>query len=87
MLNIFYTIIITIIVIEMTTLNTILTKEAIQRELTFSEIINENQDTKLGKFFMIVSCIPTYIILYIRSLFPVHTKSCFNEEDFEEVES
>lgn len=75
-------IILSVLVITLiTALNTILTKEAIQRELTFSEIIAENQDTRICKVFMILCCIPTFIILYIKSLLPVSTKSCFDEED------
>ena len=89
LINLINLILCVLVIIMITALNTILTKEAIQRGLTFAEIIAENQDTKIGKVFMILSCIPTFIILYIRSLLPINTTSCFDEdfeEDFEEVE-
>lgn len=89
LINLINFILCVVVIILIAALNTILTKEAIDRELTFSEIIEENQDTKLGKFFMILSCIPAFIILYIKSLLPINTTSCFDEdfeEDFEEVE-
>lgn len=68
-------------IIAFTALNIILIKEAIERELTFSEIIAENEDTHLGKILMISLSIPAFIVLYIKSLLPINTKSCFDEDN------
>ena len=86
LLNIILFVLFTFVVIAITTLNTIMTKEALRRELTFSEIISENQDTRISKILMGVLCIPCYIILKTKSLLPINTQSCFNEEEKTEIE-
>lgn len=80
-INTITNILLTLAVLAIIVLNVIITKEAIQRELTFSEIISENQDTKLGQIFMGLLAIPSFIILYIKSLLPI--KSYFDEDGFE----
>ena len=51
--------------IAFTVLNVILVKEARERELSFKEIIEENQDTKVGKILMSIVSFPTAITLKI----------------------
>lgn len=55
----------TFIILSLGALNAILIKEARERELTFSEIIAENQDTKCGKILMSIVSFPTAITLKI----------------------
>jgi hypothetical protein len=60
---------------------------SIQYGNTIKEILSE-QDFGLGKIGVSIVYWPTFIILYIRSLLPINTKSCFDEdleEEFEEV--
>lgn len=73
MTNIIYSLLITLIIVAITTLNAILVKEARERELTFSEIIKENQDTKLGFLLMGMFSLPTLLVLIIKSLRPIDT--------------
>lgn len=54
-------------------LNIILTKEAIERDLSFKEIIEENQDTKFGFALMSVLSLPTLLVLKLWSLKPIKT--------------
>lgn len=63
--NIVLAVLSVLIVLALGTLNTILIKEARERELTFSEIIAENQDTKFGKILMSIVSFPTAITLKI----------------------
>ena len=63
--NIVLAVLSVLIVLALGTLNTILIKEARERELTFSEIIAENQDTKVGKTLMSIVSFPTAITLKI----------------------
>ena len=63
--NIVLAVLSVLIVLALGTLNTILIKEARERELTFSEIIEENQDTKVGKTLMSIVSFPTAIVLKI----------------------
>ena len=65
--NIITIILSVLIVLALGTLNTILTKEARERELSFKEIIAENQDTKVGKILMSIVSFPTAITLKILS--------------------
>lgn len=67
-----------LIVLALGTLNTILIKEARERELTFSEIIAENQDTKFGKTLMSIVSFPTAIVLKLLTFKKVDTTSIFN---------
>lgn len=76
-------IILILVILAIITLNVILIKEAIERELTFSEIIEEDQDTRLGRILMTFLTIPTFIILYIKSLLQINTQSCFDEDEFD----
>jgi hypothetical protein len=76
-------IILVLVILAIITLNAILIKESIERELTFSEIIAEDQDTRLGRILMILLTIPTLIILSVKSLLPVNTQSCFDDDAFD----
>lgn len=58
-------ILLALIGVAIVVLNVILTKEAVTRNMTFSEIIEENQDTSIGKIFMSIVSFPTYIALKI----------------------
>ena len=72
-----------LVILEIIVLNIILIKESIERELTFSEIIAEEQDTRLGRILMTLLTIPTFIVLSIKSLLPINTTSCFDEDEFD----
>ena len=63
--NIVLAVLSVICTIAFTVLNVILTKEARERELSFKEIIAENQDTKVGKILMSIVSFPTAITLKI----------------------
>lgn len=63
--NIVLAVLSVLIVLALGTLNTILIKEARERELTFSEIIAENQGTKVGNILMSIVSFPTAITLKI----------------------
>lgn len=82
MINLIVNIIITVLsmfcTIALTTLNIMLIKEALDRELSFSEIIKENKKTKLGRFFMSIASLPTAIILKLLTFKKVDTTSIFN---------
>lgn len=80
MTNIIYSLLITLIIVAITTLNAILVKEARERELTFSEIIKENQDTKLGFLLMGMFSLPTLLVLIIKSLRPIDTTPIYDWE-------
>lgn len=73
MTNIVLAVLSVLIVLALGTPNTILIKEARERELTFSEIIAENQDTKLGFILMSIISFPTAIVLKLWSLRPIKT--------------
>lgn len=76
-----YCLIISILVIVVIAiLNIVLVKEAIERELTFSEIIKENQDTKIGFALMATLSLPTYVVLKLWSLRPIKTAPTDNWE-------
>lgn len=76
--NIILTVLSILCTIAFTTLNIILSKEARERELTFSEIIAENQDTKFGKTLMSIVSLPTAIVLKLLTFKKVDTTSIFN---------
>lgn len=82
-INTITNIILVLVILAIITLNAILIKEAIERELTFSEIIAEEQDTRLGRILMTFLTIPTFIILYIKSLLPINTQSYFEDDEFD----
>lgn len=63
--NIVLAVLSVICTIAFTVLNVILVKEARERELSFKEIIEENQDTKFGKILMSIVSFPTAITLKI----------------------
>lgn len=75
--NIVLAVLSVLIVLALGTLNVILTKEARERELTFSEIIKENQDTKFGQILMSIISFPTAITLQILTLKKIDTKSIY----------
>lgn len=71
--NIVLAVLSVLIVLVLGTLNVILAKEAIERELSFKEIIEENQDTKIGFVLMTVLSLPTLLVLKLWSLRPIKT--------------
>lgn len=71
--NIVLAVLSVLMVLALGTLNVILTKEAIERELSFKEIIEENQDTKIGFVLMTVLSLPTLLVLKLWSLRPTKT--------------
>lgn len=82
------TILFVLVIITYLTANIIMTIISFQFDNTIKDILNE-QDFGLGKVGVSLVYWPTFVVLYIKSLLPVSTKSCFDEdfeEDFEEVE-
>lgn len=63
--NIITVVLSVICTIAFTVLNVILVKEARERELSFKEIIEENQGTKVGNILMSIVSFPTAITLKI----------------------
>ena len=76
------TILFVLVIIAYLTANIIMTIISFQFDNTIKDILDE-QDFGLGKVGVILMYWPAFIILYIRSLRPINTKSCFDE--FEEV--
>ena len=89
LVNVIITVLFVLVIAAYATLNVSLVKEALDRELTFAEIIAENQDTRLGKIFMCAVSIPAFVVLQIQSLCfnkePINTTSCFYEEKDNEL--
>jgi hypothetical protein len=73
-----------LVIIAYIVANVIMTIISIQSDNTIKDILDE-QDFGLGKVGVILMYWPAFVILYIRSLRPINTKSCFDEEDFLEV--
>ena len=69
-----------LVVLSYVLANVIMTIIAIKDGSTVSDVLNE-QDYGLGKVGVGIIYWPTFIVLYIRSLLPINTKSCFDEED------
>ena len=80
MLNILFV----LVIIAYLTANVIMTIISFQYGNTIKDILNE-QDFGLGKIGVSLVYWPTFVVLYIKSLLPINTKSCFDEEEFEEV--
>ena len=57
--------------------NIIMSIVSIQDGSTIKEILSE-QDFGLGKVCVSLMYWPTFLVLYIRSLLPINTKSCFD---------
>ena len=72
-----------LVVIAYLTAQIILTVTSIQDGYTFKEVVNYSQDKKVGKIFMTIFYLPARFIMYLYSLLPINTTSCF-DEDFEE---
>ena len=72
-----------LIIIAYLTANIIMTIISIQYGSTIKEILSE-QDFGIGKIGVSIVYWPAFVVLYIRSLLPINTTSCFDEEDFEE---
>jgi hypothetical protein len=53
---------------------------------TIKDILNE-QDFGLGKIGVSLVYWPTFVVLYIKSLLPINTKSCFDEMEDNELTS
>ena len=82
------TILFILIILAYLAANVIMTIISIQYGSTIKEVLNE-QDFGLGKIGVLIMYWPTFVVLYIKSLLPINTTSCFDEdfeEDFEEVE-
>lgn len=73
-----------LVIIAYLVANVIMTVISIQFGNTTKNIINE-QDFGLGKIGVSLVYWPTFVVLYVKSLLPINTKSCFDEEEFEEV--
>ena len=83
MLNILFL----LVIIAYLAANIIMTTISIQYGSTIKEILSE-QDFGLGKVGVSIMYWPAFVVLYIKSLLPINTTSCFDEdfeEDFEEV--
>lgn len=76
--NIITAILSVLVILALGTLNTILIKEAVKREMSFKEIIKENKDTKFGQIFMSIVSLPTVIALKLLTFKKVDTTSIFN---------
>lgn len=68
--------------------NIIMTTISIQDGTTIKDILKE-QDFGIGKVGVSLMYWPTFLVLYIKSLLPINTKSCFdifdddvNDDDF-----
>ena len=81
MLNI---ILFTLVIIAYLAANAIMTIISFQDGSTIKELLNE-QDFGLGKVGVSLVYWPTFLVLYIKSLLPINTTQCFDEEEFEEV--
>lgn len=81
MLNILFV----LVIIAYLTANIIMSTISVQYGSTIKEVLNE-QDFGLGKIGVSIMYWPTFVILYIKSLLQINTKSCFDEEDFEDFE-
>lgn len=57
--------------------NIIMTTISIQDGTTIKDILKE-QDLGLGKVCVSLMYWPTLLVLYIKSLLPINTKSCFD---------
>lgn len=57
--------------------NIIMSIISIQDGSTIKEILSE-QDLVLGKVGVSLMYWPTFLVLYIKSLLPINTKSCFD---------
>ena len=73
-----------LVIIAYISANIIMTTISFQYGNTIKDILNE-QDFGLGKVGVSLVYWPTFVVLYIKSLLPINTKSCFDEEEFEEV--
>lgn len=83
MLNILFV----LVIIAYISANVIMTIISFQYGSTIKELLDE-QDFGLGKIGVSLVYWPTFVVLYIKSLLPISTKSCFDteyEEEFEEV--
>ena len=81
-------ILLTLVIIAYFAANIIMSNISIQYGSTIKEILSE-QDFGLGKVGVSLVYWPTFVLLYLKSLLPINTTSCFDEdfeEDFEEVE-
>ena len=77
-----------LVIIAYLAANIIMSTISIQYGSTIKEILSE-QDFGLGKIGVSIVYWPTFVVLYVKSLLPINTTSCFDEdfeEDFEEVE-
>lgn len=83
----FITILFVLIILAYLAANIIMSTISIQYGSTTKEILLE-QDFGLGKIGVSIMYWPTFVVLYVRSLLPINTTSCFDEdfeEEFEEV--
>lgn len=78
--NVILFVLFVLVVFAYVSANVIMTVIAIKDDNTVSDILSE-QDYGLGKIGVSLMYWPTFITLYIKSLLPINTKSCFDEED------
>ena len=83
--NIIVFILFALVIIAYLVANIIMSTISIQDGSTIKEILSE-QDLGLGKVCVSLMYWPTFLVLYIKSLLPINTKSCFDifddDDDF-----
>ena len=78
MLNILFV----LVIITYALAQIILSVTSIRDGYTFKEVVNYSQNKKVGKIFMTIFYLPAHFIMFLWSLRPIDTKSCFDEEGF-----
>ena len=73
-----------LVIIAYLAANIIMSIVSIQYGSTIKEILSE-QDLGLGKVGVSLMYWPTFLVLYIKSLLPINTKSCFDIFDDDDV--
>lgn len=69
-----------LVVLAYVVANAIMSVIAIKDDNTISDILSD-QDYGFGKVGVSLMYWPTFIVIYIKSLLPIHTKSCFDEDN------
>jgi hypothetical protein len=83
--NVILFVLFVLVVIAYVSANVIMSVIAIKDDNTITDLLSE-QDFGLGKIGVGIMYWPTFVALYIKSLLPINTSSCFDEEEFEEVD-
>jgi hypothetical protein len=77
--NVILFVLFVLVVIAYVSANVIMSVIAIKDDNTITDLLSE-QDYGLGKIGVSLVYWPTFVVLYIKSLLPIDTKSCFDDE-------